>query len=308
MQRPSRWRILLGAWVSNLIGVMLFYAVGLMVQANPRDSGVLILSNFVLIPMVMGFIGAYFWRGSNWDLVLGSMFATVLALGVSYFLMREGYICVLIVSPLVFGFLWLGAVIGQAAFNRGGKMRASVVPTLLLLLVLDARTPHRHQNMVSDRVVIRASPEQVWKYVVAVPPVQDRTGYWLFRLGLPRPVFTTVTAQQVGARRDCVFSGNLVFQERITELEPNRRITFDVVEMPRHPEIYGHLNIDRGQMLLQDNGDGTTTLTGNTWYRLHVYPAAYYDLWAVDIARNVHFSVMRFIKERAEQDAALRLS
>jgi hypothetical protein len=306
MQRPSYWRILWGAWVSNLIGVMLTLLVGMLVRANPENSSTLVLSNFILIPMAMGFVGAYFWRGSNSDLLLGSLFAAILALGVAYFLMREGYICILIVSPLVFGFLWLGAFLGQLAFNRGGKLQASVIPTLLLLVVLDARMPHHHHNMVSDQVVIRASPAQVWKYVVQVPPVKDRTGYWLFRLGLPRPVYTTVSAQQVGARRDCVFSGNLVFRERITELEPNRKVTFQVVEQPRHPEIYGHFNVDQGQMILQDNGDGTTTLTGNTWYRLHVYPATYYDLWATDIARNVHFSVMRFIKERAEQDAGAR--
>ena len=61
-----------------------------------------------------------------------------------------------------------------------------------------------------------------------------------------------------------------------------------------------HINILRGQFILKDNGDGTTTLTGNSWYRLYVFPVWYYDVWAQSITRNVHLRVMEHIKELSE--------
>ncbi|MNY68576.1 hypothetical protein D3C86_2063640 [compost metagenome] len=77
-------------------------------------------------------------------------------------------------------------------------------------------------------------------------------------------------------------------------------MTFDIIDQPKDPEIMGHIDITKGQFLLHDNGDGTTTLTGNSWYKLHVFPTWYYDLWAESITRNVHFRVMEHVKVLSE--------
>ena len=83
--------------------------------------------------------------------------------------------------------------------------------------------------------------------------------------------------------------------------EPGKDLTFDIVHQPRDPEIMGHVDILRGQFLLKDNGNGTTTVTGNSWYKLYVFPTWYYDLWAESIVRNVHIRVMEHIKELSEK-------
>ena len=72
---------------------------------------------------------------------------------------------------------------------------------------------------------------------------------------------------------------------------------------PQDPEIVNHLILDRGQFRLHDNGNGTTTLIGTSWYRLNVYPAAYFDLWTRDIIRHVHRRVMTQIQTLAEEQA-----
>lgn len=64
----------------------------------------------------------------------------------------------------------------------------------------------------------------------------------------------------------------------------------------------GHIDILKGQFLLKDNGDGTTTLTGNSWYRLYVFPVWYFDIWAESITRNVHLRVMDHIKQLSEKE------
>ncbi len=117
---------------------------------------------------------------------------------------------------------------------------------------------------------------------------------------MPSPVESTVTGYHLGAGRKCIFSNGYVFDEKIVTYDVNRNLTFDVTHQPRDPEIMGHIDILRGQFLLKDNGNGTTTLIGNSWYKLYVFPTWYYDIWAKSITRNVHWRVMEHIKELSE--------
>ena len=91
----------------------------------------------------------------------------------------------------------------------------------------------------------------------------------------------------------------------VTEYEKDSIFTFDIIEQPADPEIIGHIEIKKGKFILEENADGSTTLTGISWYGLKVYPAWYYDLWAEDITRNVHLRVMEYIKILAEKDVQL---
>jgi len=298
--------LLPGFIIPNVMAPLVIWGTRAVLEWNSSAVGVLILAEFILVPLMMGFVSGVLWRrqpARAGRLFLWSLINTGIALGLSALMMGEGVICLLIVSPLLLGGIFGGTLIGWHVFRHSNRLGMSVAPTLLLLILLDALSPHSHQAVVSDTLLIRARPEEVWRYVVEVPPIPRNSGFWLFRLGLPRPVRTTATGHRAGEERRCVFEGDLVFRERIVELEPGKKLTFDVVRQPEHPEIMGHLDVTRGQLLLRDNGDGTTTLTGHTWYRLHVYPAWYYELWADSIGRNVHFSVMGHIKTLAERDA-----
>jgi hypothetical protein len=295
---------LAGFAVPNLVAMLLVWITGKVAMLDSGRAGLMIFSEFIVIPVLMGFVSALFWRDEKLGTgrcLLWSLINTGIALTLSAFLMREGVICLIIVSPLILTFISCGTLIGRAAFRRSNRLSLSAIPLLLFILIVDARSPYHHQNVVSDSLVIRARPEAVWRHVIQVPRIRESSGFWLFRLGLPRPVQTSATGPFVGAQRLCMFEQNLVFVERIVGLQPRKELTFDVVRQPAHPEILGHADVIRGQMLLRDNGDGTTTLTGNTWYRLHVYPAWYYDLWAESIGRNVHWTVMQHIKRLAER-------
>ena len=216
--------------------------------------------------------------------------------------MHEGVICLVIVSPLLLSFVFLGSLLGRWLFGRmNDRLNLSLIPLTLALLAWDALTPHHYENAVSDTLVIHAPPSQVWAHLAAVPPIPEKPDFWLFRMGLPYPTQATVAGAGVGARRRCVFSHDDVFEERITEWQPDHRLTFDVTSQPRDPEILGHARVLRGRFDLHDNGDGTTTLTGTSWYELYVYPSWYYDIWARSIARQVHVRVMRHIQDLSEQ-------
>ena len=173
---------------------------------------------------------------------------------------------------------------------------------MLALLTLGESLYHSEQQaVVTDAILIHAPPAKVWPHVLAFPEIPNPPGYWIFRLGLPYPTQTTNGGNFVGADRQCMFSNGILIKERVAEFVPNEKLTFDVVEQPTDPEAYGHITLHRGQFVLRDNHDGTTTLTGSSWYTLHVRPRWYFDLWTRDMTRAVHLRVMNHVRRLSEQ-------
>ena len=272
-----------------------------------RDlSAVFVFSDFIIVPILMGIIAAYFWRdlslsGGKYTLfAICNAFVAVLG---SYFFLKEGYICLIIISPLLIGFTIGGTFIGKVMFKRKkNTLNVGIVSLLLIITTADSLTTKPYENMVSDTIIINAPSEKVWQYVVAYEPIKEKENYWLFQAGMPSPVQSTVDCFCQGGGRKCIFSNGYVFDEKMVVYKPNIDLTFDITHQPRDPEIMGHIDILRGQFLLKDNGDGTTTLTGNSWYRLYVMPTWYFDTWASSITRNVHLRVMEHIKKLSEKN------
>lgn len=269
-----------------------------------NGDGILIFSEFVIIPFLMGVISAWFWRESlltGRKIVLRALLSSFIAIVLSFLFLKEGTICLVIVSPLLWAFIVAGCYAGRSMFRRDNQtLNVSVVSLLLLIFVVDSTSEHHYENMVADEIVINAPVSTVWKNVVAYKRNTSPDKYWLFKLGMPSPVESTTEGYYVGAKRKCIFSNGYVFDEKIVTYDENRNLTFDITGQPRDPEIMGHIDILRGQFLLKDNGDNTTTVTGNSWYRLYVFPTWYYDIWAKSVTRNVHIRVMEHIKEISE--------
>jgi hypothetical protein len=296
-------KLLQGLIISNVVVLIIIWINNML---HSQKDGVLVFSEFVILPLLMGVISAWFWRDLNLKsrlLIWYSILNGFLAILLSYIFLREGTICLIIVSPLIFAFVITGAFIGKAMFRKNNQtLNVSIVSILLVVFTVDSISDHHYRNMVSDEMIVKATPEKIWKNVVAFEKIKQPNAYWLFKAGMPSPMQTSVTAHKKGAGRKCIFSNGYVFDERIVTFDINKDLTFDITGQPEDPEIMGHINIERGQFLLKDNGDGTTTLVGNSWYSLKVFPIWYYDLWAESITRNVHLRVMDHIKALSEKN------
>jgi len=289
-----------GFVVPNLFSVLILAVT----RYFGESSGVLTFAEFIIVPLCMGIISAWFWREIDLPsrvVLLNSTVNCFAAILLSAIFFGEGIICLIIVSPLLLTFIWAGMILGKIMFQKNNSnLNVSVFATLLLIFFTDSISEHHYQNMVSDEMIINATPDKIWKNVVAFERIEQENKYWLFKVGMPSPVESTVTGYHLGAGRKCIFSNGYVFDEKIVTYDVNSNLTFDVTHQPRDPEIMGHIDILRGQFILKDNGDGTTTLTGNSWYKLYVFPTWYYDIWAKSITRNVHWRVMEHIKELSE--------
>ena len=304
-------KIWLGILMGNLAGLVGALVVPLTVRLLRDFIG---QSNnefytFVMslgVPFAIGAVSGFFWhRGklpvkNYWSYTL---LTTGLALFGAVFVLREGVICLIMVFPLLWIMIWLGASIAHVLLERYRKMTVHLLPLYFLLILGDVLAPQNYQTSVADTVIINAPPLIVWKYIGEFPAIVTAPRPWIFKLGVPPPVQSRLSGQGVGAKRECELRGPIIIEEKITKWQPNKKLTFDITRQPQHPEMIGHITLQRGQFDLQDNRDGTTTLTGTSWYRLHMYPVAYYDWWAVQVVRGVHWHAFEQIKKCAEDEA-----
>src|SRR5258708_1445180 len=111
-----------GFIVSNIVALAI---IGITKYVVPLDGGtVFIYSEFIIIPLVIGIISAWFWRDLNLTgghLIKYSTINTFCSILLSAVFLREGVICLIIVSPLLWTFITIGAFLGRSIFRKNNK-------------------------------------------------------------------------------------------------------------------------------------------------------------------------------------------
>ena len=301
--------LIIGMVVANIVGGGLFFGATKLFEAYKSSAESWIaVPNFLLVPFVTGLVAAWCWRRLQIGIglaILNALWVSFIGLAAAAIFLREGVVCLVMAFPVLYVMVCAGVLFGRVWFRpRAPKLQLSIFPLLALLTVGDAFYGSHQLTVVTDEILIHAPPANVWPHVLAFSEIPDPPSYWIFRLGLPYPTQTTNGGNFVGADRQCMFSDGIVIKERVAEFIPQQKLTFDIVEQPNHPESYGHITLHRGQFVLRDNGDGTTTLIGSSWYTLHVRPGWYFDLWARDMSRAVHLRVMNHVRRLAEAGAS----
>ena len=294
--------------LAGLIAGMILMGIGKAITSGVgADNATYGMSIFLTVPLAMGLVMALVMgRGEvhRATLFLSSLLLPLVGTACSMLFFREGTICVLIAFPLIWAMTLMGVGIGRliVRYTRRDRTFAIAAPLMLATIGVDAILPKTFVTSVTTvSQPIRASPAQLWPEIVSMGRIPEQPSYWLCKVGLPAPVEVVAEAPKVGAKRDCIFTGGLVFGEEITIAETNRHLKFKIVSQPRDPEILGHADVLSGEMRLRPNPDGTTTIIGTSHYALHVMPAAYFDLWAKSIGHAVHERVFAHIKQRVER-------
>jgi uncharacterized membrane protein YhaH (DUF805 family) len=274
-------------------------------------------SLFLGTPFVMGFVSGFLFNRSRVETPLATLGVAYLALlvvgGVITVFALEGLVCLLMALPLALLLSSLGAILGrQIALGT-----AEAVAMMLLVLVLPALTGFEARGLraplreVVTRIDVDAEPEAVWPNVVGVselPPPSEL----VFRLGIAYPLRARIRGEGVGGVRNCEFSTG-AFVEPITAWEPPRRLAFDVRSQPppmeewspyRHvnaPHLLNGLKTERGEFRLVRLASGRTRLEGSTWYRNHLFPQLYWNLWSDALIHRIHRRVLEHVKFVSER-------
>jgi hypothetical protein len=161
---------------------------------------------FLGIPAVLAILLAFTPKAKS--LTGGILKGITLFLLIIAPLLGEGYLCILIASPL---FYVVGIVVGLIADHRRNKRAAtlSCVALLALPMCLEGIVPeltfHRAQTVQSTRV-LEATPEQV-EAALSHSPNLNTPLPLLLRIGFPRPLGAYGDGLEVGATRTIHFAG-----------------------------------------------------------------------------------------------------
>jgi uncharacterized membrane protein YhaH (DUF805 family) len=313
-----------GAISSALFGVVATGALALLMSwlgtSIFRDYGWTI---FVGLPFCMGFLSVLIYSFRE-ERTLGRCIAvanaTVVLVGVGMLLFAlEGVICLLMAAPIALPVAMIGGAMGYAVQknfwwrDQSSALFCSVILFVPLAMGLEhAAPPVLPLLHVKSSVVINASPETVWRNVVAfaeLPPPHEM----IFKLGVAYPIRAVISGSGVGAVRHCNFSTG-PFVEPIEVWDEPRLLKFSVTKNPEplqewtpyreiHPvHLDGYLESRAGQFRLVPLDDTRTLLEGTTWYYHHLWPADYWQIWSDHIIHAIHLRVLDHIKKLSEEE------
>ncbi|MDP9105601.1 MAG: hypothetical protein M3N49_06680, partial [Candidatus Eremiobacteraeota bacterium] len=222
----------------------------------------------------------------------------------------EGIVCLALAAPLAVPLAMFGGLAGRAILTMPHRRAAVLVAGIVSLpfaclgaVPSPARDAPRYE--VVSRVVVDAPPERVWPHVIAFAPLAPPTELE-FRAGIAYPLRAHIDGTGRGAIRYCEFSTG-AFVEPITAWESPRRLAFTVAQNPppmrelspwgaiAAPHLRHFLVADAGEFRLSPLPGGRTELVGTTWYRHHLYPAAYWRWWSDAIIHRIHLRVLEHV-------------
>jgi hypothetical protein len=275
---------------------------------------------FVAAPFFLGMISGYFTNSRELRSTKESLSDAMLAVttvGVLLLcLALEGIICLAMAAPIAYGAAAIGALLGRVLTQRTTRKSAHVIASMSLLMPtsgaleaqIDAQPPLR---TVTTSIEIDAPPSTVWRYIVDVPEIPEPE-QWEFRAGISYPTSAHAESHAVGAIRTCTFNTGDVL-ERITELEPEKKLTFIILSQPHlmkelspYPEVHaphldGGVRSEKGEFRLTALPGGRTRVEGQSWYRSEFAPDLYWGVYSDRVVKLIHLRVLEHIRALSER-------
>jgi hypothetical protein len=310
---PSSW--FGAAFVSALVvaaGAVVFLALATRVVSD-YGWGV-----FVALPFAQGMLAAWLTGAGS-----GRVPTPTQAIGVALLSLAvvavllvafafEGLICLALAAPLAIPLAIFGALAGRLILALPPRRAATLVVAIVALPVgvlgaVPSGALEAPRYAVVTRIVVDASPDRVWAHVIAFAPLPPPAEP-LFLAGVAYPERAHIDGSGPGAIRYCEFSTG-TFVEPIAVWDAPRRLAFAVTRNPppmRELSPWGAIDTahlrnflvaDAGEFQLRALPGGRTELTGATWYRHNLYPAAYWRLWSDAIIHRIHLRVLNHIAQ-----------
>jgi len=309
--------------IASAFGVALAFSLSIytLIAVTQPSEGLVGFSFLLVLPAVLSAFVAYVadpWAERPLRFYLLIPFWIILAVMViSGPLLKEGVICILMLSPLWMVSGMIGTGIAWKVRNRVNRGKTYCAALLALPLLAMQVEPHipipvSHAS-VSRSIIVNASPQRLWPLLEGVPDVQPTEGRWTIAhnlIRLPRPVGAHLAGSGIGADRHAEWSGHIRFRESITRWEPGRHIGWafhfddksgwDITDhhlMPDGP----HMVIESGGYSMEPLAPGRTRLTLETRYRMHSLLSGYAALWGELFLGDLENNVLTIIRDRAER-------
>jgi hypothetical protein len=243
------------------------------------------------------------------------IFTSTVVLG-SFFFLQEGVICLVMLSPLWLAFGGLGAFIMHRQLRRPRNpniLHSTLVFLPLLSGGIESQIPISHDHIsLSREIIIHATPQEIWPYTISNAYIKDDEGRWTFTqnvLGLPRPRATILSGEGKGAVRTAFWGDQINFDEKITQWQPGRLLSwsfsFPNRSLQKHTDKHispdgQFLKINSGNYKLTPLTPETTLVSLRTNYVAKTHVNSYAAFWGEILLGDIHNNVLAIIKQRAE--------
>jgi hypothetical protein len=243
---------------------------------------------------------------------------TFIAVLLGAVILREGVVCIVMLSPI-----WIGSgLVGVSALyafrtkrSDPNRVNASVLLLLPLLAIqLEPMFPVPvAQGLVRSDIVIAAAPEKIWPHLLAMPGIAPGEGRWNVSqnvLGIPRPSSAVVVRTADGLVRKAEWRANARFDEVITGMKIGQairwRFHFPDDSIRRYTDAHvdpaGHtMRIETGGYRIEPLPDGTSRLVLETGYRMQTPLSGYASFWGQFFLGDIQNNVLAIVKNRAER-------
>ncbi len=319
LRSSKLWRRLLAGFA---VALALAFSAYLLISAS-RVNAVALVSVWFLavLPAFLSALICYIGdprrtRGAGFYWAVPAVLVGLVDLG-SVIVLREGVVCLLMLSPIWLAGGWIGAFVLRSQRKR--KINPNVFRSTLLglPLVLGGAESQMHvapeEITLTRSVVVQASPAEIWPYAVSNAHIDKAEGLWTFSqdiVGLPRPRATVMHGSGVGAVRTAYWGDHISFDEIITQWQPGQRLAWSFSFPNDSLQTYSDkhispdgpfLKIDTGDYSLQPLGPDKTLLTLRTRYIARTHVNAYAAIWGEILLGDIETNVLAVVKHRAER-------
>jgi hypothetical protein len=235
-------------------------------------------------------------------------------IGISAVALREGVICIIMASPLLFGGMLIGAALMHVLCRWLWKPHKAVYSIALLPLLWMAAPEQRSDyfGVAQQSTVINATPAQIWQQLnraeqIKPHEVQDA---WAYKIGVPYPVSGVTVQTAEGLVRHSTWQKGIHFDEIIQDWQPNRLVRwtyrFGADSVPKgalddHVTIGGqHFDLLDTAYRLTSISPTQTRLQITVRYRVSTDFNAYTGRWADALIGNFSSVILNFYKVRSE--------
>ncbi len=308
--------------LSILLPVLLFVVVHFV--ANEREE--LLTGNFLIYsPFFIGAWIAYFSkldRPTSTKGVLKNIFnAMLFIMVISIPILREGIICLIMASPIIFLAMLMGGLLMSWFCDKIWKSKALHSLAILPLLVLFIPIEEQTQLYQSEKsIIINAQPAQIWQSINHIENISAKDFYQKSKLlpfmqvPTPKSAITIYDNNKQQFVRKCQWQGNIYFDEPIIAQIPNQQLKWNFVfynnSVPKgtlddHVTINGkYFKLLNGQYDIQEINKQQSKLTFKVDYAITTNINFYAGMWGQWVMNEFVEDVLGLYKNQLESKQA----
>ncbi|MEM7028674.1 MAG: hypothetical protein AAF629_03695 [Chloroflexota bacterium] len=298
------------------------YWLGSIFMETDTLIGVLGVGFLFGVPLVIGLLTVYIKNKRNFVFaIFAPWMACIIFSGLAALLSWEAWGCVIMATPIFLVMSSIGGIV-MAAFiseepegSKPGMTTMGIVLMIPLLVTpLESLVPYTDSiRVVHTQIEVEASPEVVWQQITRVAPIatdEHRFSYFHW-VGLPRPMYATLTHDGVGGLRRGQWENGLAFTEEIIDWERHRsyrmRMSPDVENvlpstLPLHQIGGRYFDILEGHYEIEPLDNNRVMLHFTSTYRLTTRFNTYGGLWTDFFMTDIQAYILGIMKTRAEQE------